>query len=291
MTAEGLGLGHQKVKRLRLLVRRRRLRAGQRAFVIEGPNLIAEALAAGIAVESVFVAPGGEAEPVLAQALASGARVHRLGGGVLERVAGTVTPQPVIAVARWCDVALADVRDPTLVVVCAEVRDPGNAGTVLRSAEAAGADAVVFCDGSVDVFNPKCVRASAGSLFHVPVVAGGDGRVVLEEVGRRGLRRLATVAAAGAPYDQVDLTVPVAVVVGNEAHGLPDGLRPGLDGELTIPMAGRTQSLNVGMAAAVICFEAQRQRRAGPGWATRPRAPYPEPAWPPRATPPQTPPQ
>jgi TrmH family RNA methyltransferase len=141
-----------------------------------------------------------------------------------------------------------------------DVRDPGNAGTVLRSAEAAGAGGVIFCDGSVDVFNPKTVRASAGALFHVPVVAGGDPAGVLDELGRAGLRRLGTAARGGQAYTDVDMTGPVAIVLGNEAHGLSVDVAGRLDGSITIPMAGKADSLNVGMAAAVICFEAARQR-------------------------------
>ncbi|MDQ3304616.1 MAG: RNA methyltransferase [Actinomycetota bacterium] len=249
----------------------------ERAFVIEGETLISEALDAGIGLEAVFVSEEHHDLPVLRQAEAGGHRVHQLASGVLERVAGTVTPQPVLAIARALDVALDSVRQAPLVVVCVDVRDPGNAGSILRSAEASGAGAVVFCAGSVDVFNPKTVRSSAGSLFHVPVVSGGDPVAVLETLGHWGFCRLATVARGGRPYDELDYDVPVAVVLGNEAHGLPTatgptgptGLDAHVDQRVTIPMAGRAESLNVGMAAALICFEALRQRRARPSNATR----------------------
>lgn len=257
-----LGARHQRVERLRRLVRRGSVRASERAFVVEGAKLIAEALDARVTLEAVYVGHGatGVGE-LLERVLAAGGRVHPLQPGVLERVAGTVTPQPVLAVAPWIDVPLDDVVGALLTVVCVDVRDPGNAGTVLRSAEAAGAGAVVFCDGSVDVFNPKTVRASAGSLFHVPVVAGGTPAGVLDRLGGAGVRRLATVARGGQPFDEADLSGPVAVVLGNEAHGLPEGIDDHLDGAVTIPMAGRSESLNVGMAAAIVCFEALRQRR------------------------------
>ena len=116
--------------------------------MLEGAKLIGEALAAGAPLEAVFVAPGGDDDPVVDRARAAGVRVSRLAPGVLERVAGTVTPQPLLAVAPWCDVPLEAALDVTFVVVCADLRDPGNAGTVLRSAEGAGAGAVVLCDGS-----------------------------------------------------------------------------------------------------------------------------------------------
>lgn len=257
-----LGARHKKVERLRRLLRRRSVRRSEQAFVVEGETLVAEALDAGVPLEAVFVAPDAGAPPAVAQrARAAGLRVHELAPGVLQRVAGTVTPQPVLAVAPWCDVPLETVATLTPVVVCVDVRDPGNAGNVLRSAEAAGAGAVVFCAGAVDVFNPKTVRASAGSLFHVPVVNGGDPVAVLEWMGRQGFRRMGTVARGGRPYDEVDLTVPVAVVLGNEASGLPASLDAYLDLQVTIPMVGRTESLNVGMVGALMCFEALRQRR------------------------------
>jgi TrmH family RNA methyltransferase len=226
--------------------------------------VIAEALDAGVPLEAVFVADGTEGvDAVLQRALDAGARVHTLQRGLIDRVADTVTPQPLMAIAPWVDVPLDATRDGDFFVVCVDVRDPGNAGTVLRSAEAAGASAVVFCDGSVDVFNPKTVRASAGSLFHVPVVNGGPVEDVLATLGDWGVRRLGTAASDGTPYDDLDLTRPVALVLGNEAHGLPPGIT--LDGAVTIPMAGSGESLNVGMAAAVLCFEVARQRRHAAG--------------------------
>lgn len=257
-----LALRHQKVQRLRRLLTRRSAREAERAFVVEGVKVLSEALDAGVPVESVYLAPDGAgAEAVAQRAFDVGARVYELAPGVIERVADTVTPQPVMAVVPFVDRPLADVAGSDLLVVAVDVRDPGNAGTVVRSAEAAGAGGVLFCDGSVDVFNPKTVRASAGSLFHVPVVAGGDAVQVLREMASWGTRTLATCAAGGTDYTDVDLTVPVAFVLGNEANGLPPDVEALVDERVTIPMVGRSESLNVGMAAAVLCFEAARQRR------------------------------
>jgi TrmH family RNA methyltransferase len=210
----------------------------------------------------VFVAPGGDGEAV-GKAVAAGARRHDIAPGVLERVADTVTPQPVAAIVSSVDVDLEALRGGDLFVVCVDVQDPGNLGTVLRIAEASGASGVICCEGSVDTYSPKTVRASAGSLFHVPVVAGGEPLEVLDRMGRWEIRRLGTDIRAGTPYDEAALARPTAFVLGNEAHGLRPGLAAQLDDTITIPMAGRTESLNVGMAAAVLCFEAARQRRAG----------------------------
>jgi TrmH family RNA methyltransferase len=255
-----LALRHQKVQRLRKLVARRSARDSEGVFVVEGAKVLDEALDAGARVEAVFVGAGAS-DPVVSRAAAMGHRVFDLAPGVLEKVAGTATPQPVIAVVAQPKAALDDLADASLLVVCIDVRDPGNLGTVMRSAEAAGAGGLVCCDGCVDVFNPKAVRASAGSVFHVPVVVGGQPVEVLERIGAWGTARLGTIAHGGRPYHDADLTGPVAFVLGNEAHGLPDELRAHLDDRVTIPMAGRTESLNVGMAAAVLCFEAARQRR------------------------------
>lgn len=249
-----LGARHPEVDRLRRLLRRRSDRAEQHAFVIEGEKLLAEAVRAGAEIEAVYAPEGVEVGTDLP--------VRRLRPGVLERVADTVTPQPLLAVVRRPDTTLADVADVTFVVLCVDLQDPGNAGTVLRSAEAAGAGAVLFAGASVDPYNPKAVRASAGSLFHMCVVSGGGTIEMLEALGDRGLHRLGTVARAGTPLDDVDLVSPVALVLGNEAHGLPAEVEAVLDEQVTIPMAGRSESLNVGMAASVLCFEVARRRRS-----------------------------
>ena len=258
---KGLGFTAARVKRLRQLLERPSVRRRERAFVVEGPTLVGDALDAGARLECLFVAPQATA-PVVDRAAALGVPVLALAPGVMERVADTVSPQPVLAIVRMVDVDLAELADQTLVVVCVDVRDPGNLGTVLRSAEAAGVGGIICCDGSVDVYNPKCVRASAGSLFHTRVVAREDPVKVLGTLGDWGLRRLGTRPDGGEPYFRVDFTAPTALVLGNEANGLPAPAAAALDGWVTIPMAGRSESLNVGMAAAVLCFEAARQRRS-----------------------------
>jgi TrmH family RNA methyltransferase len=230
--------------------------------VLEGARALVDALDARVPVDTVFVAAGVE-EPAVSRARSAGVPVVVVERGVMERVGSTVTPQPVAGVVPFIDVALEAVLAATLVVVCVDIRDPGNLGTVVRSAEAAGAGGVVCCDGSADLYNPKVVRASAGSLFHVPVVLGGEPVEVLERLGAAGLRRFGTAARGGHAPDTVDLAVPIVIALGNEAHGLPSAVDARLDDHLTIPMGGRTESLNVGMVAAVVCFEAARQRRSG----------------------------
>ncbi|MBA3653381.1 MAG: RNA methyltransferase [Actinobacteria bacterium] len=218
------------------------------------------ALEAGAPVEAVFVGPGAD-EAVVTPAVDRGIRRYDVDAGVIERIADTVTPQPVLAVVGFVDQPLDCLENATFVVVCAGVGDPGNTGTILRSAEAAGADGVVCGDGSVDVYNPKAVRASAGSLFHVPIVAGGDPVDVVDQLGRWGLTTIAAVAHGGTDPVAVDLRQRVAVVVGNEATGLAAPVEQAAAVKVTIPIRGRAESLNVGMATAVLAFEVARQRR------------------------------
>jgi RNA methyltransferase, TrmH family len=183
--------------------------------------------------------------------------VVALAEGVVEKVASTVTPQPVLAVARTCDVPLTSLTGATFVVVGARLADPGNVGTILRIAEASGADAVVLTEGSVDPFNPKVVRASAGALFHVNLVTGGP----LSELAQLGAWSLVgATAESGRSYTSADWTRSVALVLGNEAHGLSLDERAQCSEFVRIPHRGRAESLNVAMAAAVLCFEVARFR-------------------------------
>ena len=174
-------------------------------------------------ITDLYVAPGFD-DPIVDEVVGQGARRHDLAPGVLERVADAVTPQPVAAVAGAIDVPIDALEKTDFVLVCVDVRDPGNLGTVLRTGEAAGTGGVICCEGSVDVYSPKTVRASAGSLFHVPVVAGGAPLEVLDRLGRWGLCRVGTHARTGTPYDEAALSRPTALVLGNEAHGVPDAL-------------------------------------------------------------------
>ena len=238
----------------------------------EGAELIRSALDADVPVESMYVSPDGAddrgVEEVCRRAEARGVRVFPLAAGVLERVADTVTPQPVLAVLPMLEEPAAgtepwSAHDGALVVVLVDVRDPGNAGTVLRAADASGSALVVYAGDSVDPYNPKTVRSSAGSLFHVPLAVRPDARALASELSGSGFRTLATVVRDGEDYAGLDWSTPSALFLGNESSGLPPDVAAALSGTLGIPMAGRAESLNVGVACAVVCFEAFRQRRGG----------------------------
>ena len=230
--------------------------------MIDGPTLLGDALDARVPIDDVVAEPTCP-EELLTRAAAAGAVVRSVTHGVLARVTDTVTPQSVAAIGRFADVApaaAAAAAGPVALVLVGVV-DPGNAGTLLRSAEAAGAGAVLFCDGSVDPYGPKCVRASAGSVFRVAVTRSAEAGKALACLELAGLRTVATVARGARPYDEIDLAGPTALVVGSEPHGLPEHVAARAMGAVTIPMAGRTESLNVGMAGTILCFESLRQRR------------------------------
>lgn len=242
------------------------MRAAEGVVVLEGAELLGVALDAGVSIEAVYVSPKGRTSPaasaVVDRAFGSGVRVYDLSEGVVERIADTVTAQPVLAVAAYSSRPLDAVLEERLLVVGVDLRDPGNVGTVIRTADAAGAGGVVLCQGSVDPTNPKTVRSSAGSLFHLPVVLGGDPSEVLSRLTSAGFTTVGTLVRSGEDYSTFDWNRPVAIVLGNEAAGLPDDLARSLSARVTIPMAGRAESLNVSAAAAVLCFEAARQQRS-----------------------------
>jgi RNA methyltransferase, TrmH family len=258
------------VKRLRELLRDPRARAAERAFVVEGPRAVDAALDRRARLETVFLGPRAElAFPALcARLAASGVEMVSLKEGVLEKVGSTRTPQPVLAVAARPDVDRDALARDGLVLAALGVADPGNLGTLVRSAEAAGAAAILLGRGSVDAYNPKVVRASAGAIFGMPVVdaesEGWSAVEALDALGELGRQRLGAVPShRGTTYTDVDFTRPTAVVLGNEAHGINAEVDARLDGHVRIPMVGPAESLNVAMAGTILCFESARQRAAG----------------------------
>ena len=249
---------------------KRAFRQRERAFLAEGPQAVAEAFHCGAQITDLFVTVPARTRhrDLVAAIAAAGIPVHVVSGEVMDELAQTVTPQGLLAVCGFIDVPLAEVArvEPALVTLLANVRDPGNAGTVLRTADAAGAHAVVFADASVDPYNGKCVRASAGSLFHLPVVAGTrleDAVVTLREAG---LRIVAADGRAGRSLDdpevQARLAGPTAWMFGNEAWGLPPELVALADEPVAVPIYGRAESLNQAAAAAVCLYASARARKA-----------------------------
>ncbi len=255
-----LNMNNSTVQALRKLLSQRGERAREGRFVIEGPVSTAEAVSAGWNCLMQFVPEGSDVR------IDGAGPVQELANGVFERVGSTRAPQPPLTVCEMRTVRAADVlAAATFAVVLDQINDPGNLGTILRSAEAAGADVVVLTPGSVDLFNPKVVRASASAIFHVPVVTATLQDVIDAGIALAGTTSHAFAGRTVVAHTDADLNRRVAIVMGNEAAGLPDewtdDIGP-IDQWLTIPHQGRTESLNVAMATTVLAFEVARQRSA-----------------------------
>ena len=250
-----------RVKAVRALSRRSsRDRAGR--YVAEGPQAVREAVrfATGDVVDLYADAEAADRyAEVLREAAAQGLRVHEASPDVLAAMTDTPTHQGLVAVLRLPEpgpdplgAVLAD--EPRTLAFLTHVRDPGNAGTVIRAADAAGADAVLVSDGSVDVHAPKVVRSTAGSLFHLPVVTGLPVEATLQRLAAHGIRTLAADGAGTTVLPEVDLTAAHAWVFGNEAWGMPRETRAACDEVVRVPILGRAESLNLAMAATVCLY-------------------------------------
>lgn len=256
---------------------KRNFRGKERLFLAEGPQAVREAAGhrvgdAATLVE-LFTTPEAAERyaDIIGAARDAGARVHLAAEQVIADISTTVTPQGLVGVCRFLDTPFEEVlaARPRLVALLANVRDPGNAGTVLRCADAAGAEAVVLTDASVDVYNPKAVRASVGSLFHLPVAVGVPVEQAVERLREAGAR---IVAADGAgdrdlddELDKGTMGGPTAWVFGNEAWGLPEETRALTDAVVRVPIHGKAESLNLATAAAVCLYASARAQRAPGG--------------------------
>jgi TrmH family RNA methyltransferase len=238
-------------------------------FLLEGPQAAREALAwAPETVIELYATPTAleKHTDVRDAAIDAGGDLQYTTEAVLDAMADTVTPQGIVAVARQSPTALKDVlaAEPRLLAICEEVRDPGNLGTIIRAADAAGADAVILTGRTVDLYNPKVVRSTTGSLFHLPVAVDLDLADVVERVHEAGLR---VVAADVGGDDFVAsrrlLSQPTAWLFGNEARGLDDAALARADQSLRLPIYGRAESLNLATAASVCLYETAFAQRAG----------------------------
>lgn len=249
---------NERVKEVAALHRSRERRERGR-YLVEGPNAVREALADGV-VETVFAVPD-QVDDYRRHAPA--VEVVEVSEHVLERLADSRTPQGVVAVARIERGELADVVGRGVLVVCDRIADPGNVGAVIRVADAAGAVGVVVTAGSVDPWNPKAVRATTGSITHVPIVT----EVTVDDVitaCRRSGQEVVALDAAGTDdvFSLERRTAPVALVFGNEAHGLDPAVLTAVDRTVAIPRFGRAESLNLATAVAVTAYAAARAARS-----------------------------
>ena len=259
-------LQNPRLKRL-VRLRDRRPRDEERAFLVEGYRELRRALEKRVPIDELYFSSAwflGSNEPALiAEAEAAGARLFELSKDAFAKVAYRERPDGLLGVAPQWKRTLSEVAlppDPFILVVEA-IEKPGNLGTILRSADAAGCDAVIVCDPVTDLFNPNVVRASTGVLFSVPCVVEEGGKV-LDWLKGRGIRTVATTPAAEELYTRADLRGPLAIIMGSEQYGLSEFWLKNSDLPVRIPMAGQADSLNVAMAALITLFEAVRQRGA-----------------------------
>lgn len=246
---------------------------------IEGPKILQEAIRAGLRLNAVFVAEGSE-RLLETLRVAPETEILRLPRALLDSALATETPQSIAALVEppdwsWEQILSAHHRETALVLILAGLQDPGNLGTILRSAEAFGATGVISLPGTVSAWNTKAVRASAGSVFRVPLIAAGE-RECFDRLREGGVRVLATSVRAAQPADLADMAGPVALFIGNEGNGVANDVAAKADARITISCPGPVESLNAAVAASVLLYEAARQRGV--------EAPGFHPSHPPRRT-------
>jgi RNA methyltransferase, TrmH family len=267
----------------RLKELRRALRSPDRSggvIGIEGPNLLAEALRAGLRFRCLFISEGvGFFHPVSSNWQFENCEALGVPSAILSGVLKTETPQPIAALVEppewtWAHIfppprLFPQPAPPALVVVLAGLQDPGNLGTILRSAEAFGASGLISLPGTVSPWNQKAMRASAGSIFRLPVIHAGVDEC-FTRLHAAGIRTMTTALEDAPPADAVDFLKPTALIIGNEGNGVPAEIAALADRAVTIPCPGAVESLNASVAASVLLYEASRQRRAASGASRRP---------------------
>lgn len=254
------------------------MRSAEGVYLVDGPVLLAEALDAGAVVRTVYVERDAARDAVhLAAdaAAAAGVQVREVVPGALAKVLEVTTPQSIVAVVERTEAELAEVvsgatRTERPLLVLESVADPGNVGTLVRTAEASGCAGVVLVGSCADRFNPKTVRSTAGAIFRVPVAELDDIDELVAASDAAGLAVVGAVGGAGDLPERCDLRGAVAILVGSEAHGLSTAALARCDRTVAIPMEGRVESLNAAVAGSVLAFEAARQRRAVDATAPRP---------------------
>lgn len=246
-----LSAGNARLKEIRKLARRA-VRSERRVFLADGPKAVEGALGVPGCVQEIFATEAG-AETYAS--LLADQPVTLVEDRAMAGLSDSVTPSGVVALCRFLDVAFGDIAGP-LVVICADVRDPGNAGTVIRCADAAGASGVILAGDSVDLYNPKTIRASVGSAFHLPIAIERDPLVAVKAAKAAGLTVLAADMHGTADLFSADalLARPTAWLMGNEAWGLPPELAAEADEIVSIPIFGKAESLNLSTAAALCLY-------------------------------------
>jgi TrmH family RNA methyltransferase len=263
-----LGRNHDLIRRLRALRRDGKKRREAALYIAEGRHLAHEALRSGADVELFLASPALRADregiSLLEGVARSGLPLYETADSVLDSLQDARSAQPILTLARRRERPIEEIlqalESPPLVAVAHSIQDPGNLGSIMRSADAAGADAFIVTGEGADLYHPRAIRATMGSIFRLPTAFAPSGRL-LKLLRSHGIGTLAADPSATTPYDSIDWTPPTAIFFGRESDGLPDSLRASLGATVGIPMRNQVESLSVGAAAAVLLFEAARQRQ------------------------------
>jgi len=238
------------------------------AIALEGIHLLEEAVRSNVPIQTLFIASGQE-HLLDSLNLTSSVEILALPQEVLDSAVSTESPQPIAALAHprhwpWTEVLAQTPAKPALIVILSRIQDPGNLGAILRSAEAFGATGILCLTGTVSRWNPKAMRASAGSVFRLPVLASSEAKA-FQYLREAGIRTLAALPQNAQPLTEIDLTGPVAFVIGSEGSGLSPEIAAQCDARITIPCPGPVESLNAAVAASVLLYESSRQRAKSGG--------------------------
>jgi len=255
-----------RIKYLRRLANRR-FRDKEGKFLVEGIRFVEEALKSSFPVEMlVYCKKAGDTSrgrALLETAALRGIPLLEVEESLFQELTDTITPQGILALVKWHRLGLADMHTgmrPWLLVLVDSILDPGNLGTIVRSADAAGADGVILLKGTADIFNPKALRATMGSIFHIPVIQDSSVEEVKSFLEIHEIKLVAGMPRGGKVVFESNLTVSCAFVVGSEPRGPRESVLSGVVERVCIPMPGRAESLNVAISAAILLYEAVRQR-------------------------------
>lgn len=238
------------------LIEKKKARRKEKKFVVEGEHLVGEAK------DRLKYVLYSRELPLIEELRSKKVPCYKVSPRVFDKLTRVETPQGIMAVVEELDHSVLDTLkgEKTLIVFCVGLQDPGNLGTIIRSADAMGASGVILGKDTVDLYNPKVIRSSMGSIFHLPVVNGAETAEVLGLLKKKGVKIFSAYLKAKKLCWEADLKRPVAIVLGNEAAGLPKEIAKLSEETVSIPMAGRAESLNVAMSASIILYEALRQR-------------------------------
>jgi TrmH family RNA methyltransferase len=239
-------------------------------FMVEGIHLVSEAINAGLLDRVIYsekILEISEGKNLIGKIISSGIPNEEANEKVIRHLSDVETPQGIIASVkpRAADIGnMFESSDPLIVVACG-IQDPGNLGTIIRTADAAGCSGIILTQGTVNPYNDKVIRASSGSIFHLNIVKIDDIIEVASALKRRGIRIISTVIGAEKEYYSINYNGPVAVMIGSESKGLPAEIERLSDVSVSIPMIGEAESLNAAVSCAIILYEALRQRRGNAG--------------------------